>query len=322
MAAFSKKPVTIQEVRRLLTLTFAIALLTLTGCGTTPPETDAFVTSPNVSAMAPLVNGGLRYGNRLTGNIYEVDKDGHGSQTPIATVNVSTANGNGLVGLAVDSNNGTFAAWTNAVGALTVGQVAPGPTRVIWSGPILSAPNSGGQLTFSPDGRLLVALADNAAKIYNSSGDVNTTTPSSAHANDGELLTLDPSGDASQLPNAISTGWVNPIAAYSGDNVLWVADNKAPAAGTLAQGGDNGPTGAVTNLAPADQPVGIAPYDTNEELALCFGGNHELKRFLLNDGTEALPDHVLAHDCAYGVVELHDGRLAYATVNGIRTTVL
>ena len=79
------------------------------------------------TALAPLADGGLRYAERVTGRIREVSADGRLRAEPVALVAVVSDGQRGLLGLAVDQFDRTFAAWTRPDGRLVVGQVAGGP---------------------------------------------------------------------------------------------------------------------------------------------------------------------------------------------------
>ena len=282
------------------------------GCGTANAATKPFVAAPFASAMVATTDGGLEWAAGNTGEIYAADKFGHTTSTPVGKVSVLAGDNTAVTGLTVDSSGHTFAAWIDPQSRLTVGQVAPGATRILWQGPVVGTTNVGGRLLMSTYNRLVLSVGNLGAPAQDSD---QTSI-------NGKLLTLDPNGAATQQPNVVSTNWVDPTGiAYDQGNAIWVADDNPDGKGRLARSGDTGTTGQVTYFNVHDQPVGMAAY-SEEEMAVCFAGNHELKRYLLSDGIEALPGRVLANDCEYGVVQLKDGRLAYAAKTGIRVTTL
>ena len=82
------------------------------------------------AAMAALADGGLLYGERLTGRVVRVDTDG--ATEVIGVVSVSTeGEQRGLLGLAVRGDD-VFVSFTGASGRLQVG-VLGGDT--VWEGP-------------------------------------------------------------------------------------------------------------------------------------------------------------------------------------------
>jgi hypothetical protein len=292
-------------------LLLTIVLVTGSGCGTDAAQTQPFTSSSFVSALTAAPDGGLQWANGSTGQISSADKSGHAGAI-VGKVDTLTLDNTAVTGLVVTPDNKTFAAWIDPQSRITVGRVDSQSTHIIWQGPLVSPSNVAGSLTVSPDGRIVVGIGANAV----------AANDSRANAVNGKLLSLDPNGDSSQLPNSISSGWMQPTGiAYSADNVLWVADYDPHGKGHLAVAGTNGPTGQITNFSPTDHPVGLTAYG-DQEMAVCLSGNHQLKRYLLSDGVQALPGRVLANDCQYGVTQLKDGRLAYATSTGIRVTVL
>ena len=153
------------------------------------------------AALASLAGGGVRYGEHLTGRVREVDAAGQLLVAPVAEVAVRTGGQRGLLGLSVDGSDRTFATWVRmADGRIVVGQVAPGPTRLVWEGPESSRLANGGHLEFAPDGTLVVGIGDlQAGRLVDDPDRPN-----------GKLLRLDPDGAPDQRPATISTGWNNP----------------------------------------------------------------------------------------------------------------
>lgn len=245
-------------------------------------------------AMAPLPGGGLRYGERLTGRVREVDGRGRLRPEPVAEVEVSTPGQRGLLGLAVDDRGRTFAAWTDPGRVILVGQVAPGPVRVLWRGPQSSRIGNGGHLELSPDGRLVVGV-----------GDLQRGDRS------GQLLALDPDGSPGQEPEVVSSGWNNPFAfGFSPSGELWVADN-APGEEPERLARVGGPVTEVPGKQIA--PAGLAAV-SDGELVLCAYLTKELTLYAVDTGRL----RKLADGCRTGVVRLPGGDLAYANEDEIR----
>lgn len=171
-------------------------------------------------ALAVLDDGRVAVGERRAGRVLALSPD-PGSATPpevLATVDVDPgAEGQrGLLGLAALGDR-LFAAWTRAGdGRLVVGQVVPGPTRLVWEGPASSDLANGGHLVVTADGRLVVGVGDLRRPDL-------VDDPA---APNGKLLALDPGGPPGQAPTVLSGGWNNPFAfTTTADGVLWVADN-------------------------------------------------------------------------------------------------
>jgi len=254
------------------------------------------------AAMAALPDGGVLFAERLTGRIRRVDADGRVDPVPVAAVEVSTRGQRGLLGLAVAGDGRVFAAWTDARRRLLVGEVAPGPRRIVWEGPPTARRANGGRLAFAPDGRLVIGIGDllQAARV----DDPMTVN--------GKLLALDPGGAPDQIPAVVSQGWNNPFAfAFAPDGTMWVADN---APGTqperLTRADIRGP---VTELPAETAPSGLAVDDAGR-LLVCGYASRRLLRYEVVDGRGQRPE-MLADDCRLGVVVLNDGRTVYATEN-------
>ncbi len=251
------------------------------------------------AALAALPDGGLRYGERLTGRIREVDGEGRLRPEPVAQVDVSNEGQRGLLGLAVDDQGRTFAAWTDPEGMIVVGQVAPVPVRILWRGPASARVGNGGHLVVRRGGVLGIGL-----------GDLERGDRS------GRLLALDPDGSSGQEPQLISSGWNNPFAfAFSPGGSLWVADN-APGEDPerLVRVGPGGQP-AFTRELPGRQiaPAGLVAL-SDTQLVLCAYLPGQLILYDLERGRERR----LADGCRTGVIPLSGGDLAFAGNDEIR----
>ena len=264
----------------------------------------------SAAAMVALPGGGLRFGERLTGQIREVDPGGRLLPQPVATVTVSTGGQRGLLGLAIDATGRTFAAWTRPDRRLVVGQVAPGPERLVWLGPETTRLANGGHLVVTPDSDLVVGIGNLQARAR----------VSDPNAPNGKLLRLDPDGTADQLPDVISSGWNNPFAfTFTPSGALWVADNAGRGqAERLARGDVAGQPTSVTPLRGTLAPSGLAAID-DDNLALCGFVSRRLDAYdVARAGRARRSTLPLATNCAIGVIRLADGSLAYANRTSIR----
>lgn len=292
-------------MNRFLALITGIVISTgISGCGTTEARTNTFVSVPKVTAMLGLPDGSLRYAT-AGGAIFDVDKDGRGSSQPVTTV--AEANEHGVLGLVADEKQRTFASWIDVnTNTLTIAQIAPGSLRVIYRGTEKAATDTGSRLAVSAENRIVVAF-----------------TPQNGTS---RVLSVDPDRNDDQQANAISVNW-NHLGglAYAAGHVLWVVDNGTAAneknGDRLSRITTDGPTGNVTNTDANENPVAMTRYG-DTELVVCFAKTGTLQRFLINDGIHAIAGRVLARDCASDVVQLHDGRAAYATPTEIRVSQL
>ena len=281
-------------------LAAALVVLPLAGCGDGPPQGRLLVSdADSPAALAALPDGGLRYGERLTGRVREVDGRGRVRPEPVAQVEVSTDGQRGLLGLAVDRRDRTFAAWTDRSGTILVGQVAPGPVRVVWRGPPSAPIGNGGHLELPPDGRLLVGI-----------GDLQRGDRS------GRLLAVDPDESADQDPEVVSGGWNNPFAfGLSPSGELWVADNAPGREPERLVGIRRGGEVFFSTELPGAQiaPAGLVAL-SDSELVICAYLTGRLMRYEVGSGRL----RTLAEGCRTGVVQLTTGHLAYAGEDEIR----
>ncbi|MEO7557260.1 MAG: hypothetical protein ABIV94_11725, partial [Acidimicrobiales bacterium] len=149
------------RVRRAAGLIAAVVVLGACGGGSTPAigRTQSFAPAVvDVAAMVALPDGGVRVGVRSTGVIEDVSPSGTVGPV-IAQLDVRADGQRGLLGLSVDASGRTFASWTRPDGRLVVGQVAPGPTRIVWEGPPSADFATGGHLA-PVGGRLLIGIGD------------------------------------------------------------------------------------------------------------------------------------------------------------------
>jgi len=282
---------------------FVAAVLMGTGCGGDDDPGTVLTSAEFPAALVALPDGGLLYGERLTGRIRRVDANGVVEPDPVATVDVSTQGQRGLLGLAAEGER-VFAAWTDVDQRLVVAQVAPGSARVVWVGPDTTELANGGRLAFAPDGRLVIGIGDlQAPALVNDPNPVN-----------GKLLALDADAGPEQVPDVVSGGWNNPFAfAFTPTGDLWVADNSPGEDPERLTRGDG--SGPVTELPTATAPSGLAATDGGD-LLVCGYVSGQLLRYEVVDG-RAERRTVLADDCRLGVVVLDDGRIVYAAENSL-----
>ena len=262
------------------------------------------------AAMAPLVTGGLVFGEKDTGRIRVADAEGTVQIDDVARLQVSAEGHRGLLGLAVDIGERVYAAWTRPDHRLVVGRIGPGGHELVWRGPRVPEEAIGGHLAFTPNCELLIGVGDMGEPDLVSDPD----------APNGKILGLSPLGPPDQEPEIHSTGWHNPFAfTFDGLGRLVVADNAPGDSGErLAVARRDGPARVVT-LTRETAPSGIALTESGD-LAVCGYVSKELRLHEVNDDGSLSPEgELLATDCSLGVVTLSDGRLAYATQDAIKT---
>lgn len=306
---------TIVAMRRSLAAAVAplILAMSVSGCGAeAAARTSTFVRATGSAvAIAPATKGGLRFADGSSGDVYDVDSSGQRSARPLAHLDIEGGSARGVLGLAVDAHDRTFASWVDRQHHLVVSQVAPGPVRTVWTGPdVAGAPRPSGRMTFTPQGRLLVTTGSDGA-------------PRSKEQAHGQLVTLDPDRGTDQLPNILSTGWVAPGGvAFAAGDVLWMVD--APGGSShdeLFRPGNGSPNGRAIDVGAAGSITALTAYGEQEVVA-CDGATGDLRRFLIQDGTTAVAGRTLAKDCKGGLAQLHDGRIAYSNGSEIRVTAL
>jgi Glucose / Sorbosone dehydrogenase len=257
-------------------------------------------------ALAPLPDGGLLVGERLTGAIRRISAEGDLSE-PIIQVDVQAGptDQRGLLGLAVAGDR-TYGAWTRAAdGHIVVADLTDGLERLVWEGPASSDLANGGHLALLPDGRLVIGIGDLE----------DPDRAADPDAPNGKLLALDPTGSPDQDPAPLSEGWNNPFAfVVTHDGAIWVADN-APGDDPETLGrGDR--ASATTNLPGRRAPAALVEIDP-DHLGLCGYLDGELRIVGLNDGHPRL-DGTVATGCRTGAVSLSDGRVAVSDGERVR----
>lgn len=285
----------------------ALLCIFLAACSSKVPESKELL---EVVQVGPVIAVGdtIRFGERVTGAVRDVDTNGELRGGPVTTLEVAAGGRKGLLDLALEGER-TYASWVDRQDQLVVGQIAPGGTRIIWKGPSGAPDNLGGALEVSPGGRLALAIGD-------------MQRPDAARdpaAYEGKVVTLDPDGTETQRPNIVSKGWVDPGGiAYDANEHLWVVDNGDDES-YLSRAGVDGPVGTSTKLGSDVAPADLEMFG-DSELVVCERNTRRLERYLINDGVEAIPGRLVAEDCAGGVAELNDGRLVYATDTALKIT--
>lgn len=257
------------------------------------------------TAMVALSNGGLLYGER-GGPIRSVSPDGDLRAGPVATVDTApgTDDQRGLLGLVRDDEGRLFAAWTRADDArLVVGQVDPGPQRLVWEGPPSADMANGGHLILDDDGRIVIGVGDLTEPE-------RVDEPDAPH---GKLLALDPDGEPAQRPVVLSTGWNNPFSfTFTGDGALWVADNAPPSrAERLARADLDARPTSVTELEENTAPSGVASLG-GDRLAVCGFVSRDVRVYDIAARPAVEDEEARLDGCRLGVVAMADGRLALA----------
>lgn len=256
------------------------------------------------AAMAALPDGGLLYGERLTGRVIRVDADGAAEVIGVVPVSIEGEQ-RGLLGLAVRDGQ-VFVSVTEPSGRLQVERLDGG---VVWEGPPSETRANGGRIAFAPDGSLVIGVGD----LLDPEAAADPAAPN------GKMLALDPDGTPDQQPVTLSSGWNNPFAfAFATDGTLYVADNVGGAGDERLAIGNQGPRPVVLATLPPDSvPSGLA-VTADGEVAVCAFLERTLRTYRVVGGV-AIPDAApLATDCSIGVVALAGGGLAYADESTIR----
>jgi streptogramin lyase len=253
------------------------------------------------AAIAVLDDGTIRYGERLTGQIRDLDPDGELVAEAVAEVDVEVEGHGGLLGVAVDERERTFASWTNEDGFLVVAQVAPGDERMVWEGPSSPGRNIGGRIAFAPDGRLVIGVGD----LQDPDAVVDPAVPN------GKMLALDPDGPPEQDPETISGGWTNPFAfGFGPDGRLWIADNSDGGAERLTLGDLDARRNPITELPEGTAPSGLTV--DGSDLYVCGFTSRRLLHYRINDDRAARQGGPIATNCSLGVAAHPSGDLIYA----------
>lgn len=266
------------------------------------------------AAMAATPDGGILFGERLTGDIRRVSPEGEVSEA-VAHVEVSTdGEQRGLLGLTVDAKERIVAAWTDVDPdrTLLVGQVAPGPIEILWRGPPTAERANGGRIAlWRADGDALLVGVGN---LLDPAAAARPDTPN------GKFVIVDRGSGPAQRPATLSAGWNNPFAfTVTSKGAVWVADNAGGEGAERLARADEGPmpTRITQPLqAPHSAPSGLAALD-EDTMLLCTYGTRELQEWSVVD-REARFLRTLADDCSLGVIVLADGRVAYANEQQIR----
>lgn len=263
-------------------------------------------------------DGALFYGERTTGEIRLVRRNGELAAESLASVDVvADDQQQGLLGLARLTDGRLFAAWTRAEdGKLVVGEVGGDleEPRLLWIGPDSVPQGNGGHLEVSPRGKIVIGVGDAGA----------TELIDDPEAPNGKMLALDPDRGTRQTPEILSSGWRNPFAfAYDDFGRLWVADNAGPGTPERIGLGDEEDTSIIElneNLAPAAL-VSLPDGD----LGMCSYLTGEMRRVRVDlgdrpgeDPTASLSADVILEPCTVGAVVLDDGSTVFATPTEIR----
>jgi hypothetical protein len=293
-----------------------VVLVGLAACGRADPDPEvAFETEATIRfdagaepvALAARRDGSVLVGERRTGRIREITRDGELLPEPVAQVAVtsSASDQRGLLGVAVDGER-IYAAWTRAGdGRIVVAELTGEDQRPIWEGPVSSDRANGGHLAVLGDGRLLVGIGDLEQPDQ-------LREPDAPH---GKLLVLDPSRDAGRRPTALSSGWNNPFAfVVATDGEVWVADNAPGESPERIGRGDT--DGERFELPGRRAPAALVELEPGT-LGLCGYLDETLT---VVDVTGERPD--LRDDtgtpCRTGAVTLADGRLAVSDGERVR----
>ena len=283
--------------------------------------------APSPAALAVAPDGGVIYGERLTGRIVRLNADLVAPGTVFATVDVPVAadiadSQRGLLGLVVDPADGTrvFASWTRARdGRIVVGQVSPAGTRLVWEGPMSAQVANAARLVWR-DGRLIMSVGD-----LNRGQPPAESTPGVATDWRGTIISLDPAGPASQVPTVLSSGWNNPYALTVGsDGDLWLGDNiGGGCCERLAHLPMNGAS-VITEL--GDDQHEIVPAALvqlgPDRFGVCSFFTQQMLGVDVVDGRLEQPGAPEFDGCSIAAVRLDDHRVILATESTLSVGVL
>lgn len=282
-----------------------VLVLGAMGCDQAPLRRDPVLPARFPVALAATGDGGLLYGERVTGNVRRIDPDGRRRDAPMAHVDVSTDGQRGLLGIAT-AGDALYASFTEAGGErhIVVARLLPTYAEV-WRGPPSRRLANGGHLAWDRGRRrIVVGIGDlQAHRLVDEPTAVN-----------GKLLLLDPTQPPDQRPQVLSAGWNNPFAfTVLADDSVWVADNIPGEVGErLARGDRRGRPTQVRRLPRNTVPAALAALGP-DQLLLCSFANEQLTRYRI-DGTrpERTGGPIHAPRCATGVA-LTDGVVWTAT---------
>jgi hypothetical protein len=260
-----------------------------------------------------LPDGGLLYGERLTGRIRRIDPAGGLAERAVASLPVvgATDDQRGLLGLARTGDGRLFASWTGIDGRLVVGDVSAenaGP-RILWSGPMSADQANGGALAVASDGRLLVGIGD---LLADRRLDTDPRVPNR------KILELDPGGAPDQMPRVISTGWNNPYAIAIVDGAPWVADNAGGRAPERIGRADRPARRSATLRDDHETvaPAGLVDLG-GRRLGVCGFVSGRLDEYSIGGDRAVRTGRVVGRPCRLGAAVLHDGRLVTLTPSSI-----
>lgn len=266
-------------------------------------------------APVALPDGGLLYGERLTGRIRSVSARGVLASEPLAVVAVRAAldDQRGLLGLARTNDGGLYASWTRAEdGRLVAGEIMAGGggVRLVWVGPVSADRANGGAIAVGLDGKLLIGIGDLLA---------DRSVSEDPSAPNRKVLALDPHGAADQRPGVLSSGWNNPYAlVVAPDGVPWVADNAGGRARERIGRADRPARDSVpvSRNRNTIAPAGLVAA-SSRRLGVCGFVSGRVEEIRVVRGVPSPTGRVLGRPCATGVALLTDRRLVTLTVNGV-----
>lgn len=294
-----------------------LASVALAACGSTgarPHASPIWVRARMPVGLLALPDGGVLYGERLTGAIRGVGPDGTPARGIFGRVRVAgeATDQRGLLGLVRAPGGRVFVSWTRRSDArLVVGELRDdAEPRLVWIGPVSADRANGGSLAILPDGRLMIGIGDLRA---------DRALADDPSVPNRKILTLDPDAPSTQRPLVLSSGWNNPYAiVVTTSGVPWVADNAGGRAAERIGRADR-PAADATAFPRSKLPIAPAGLvDLGQSrLGVCGYVSGTLTEVGARSGAADPTGRLVARPCELGAAVRPDGRVVTATIDAL-----
>lgn len=255
----------------------------------------------------------LLWATRGTGTVRRglLTADGVGAGQVIAELDVAPGPSGGVRGLAATADGRVFASFVREHDRrLVVAEIGLTRPRVVWRGPRVGGRLAGGGLGVLAGGRLVLGVGDQGRDV----------AASDARSILGRVVTLDPSGPASQAPHRLSRGWHDPTALAVGRaGHVWIADRASGDDAERLGRADRPRAGAVRSPFRRG-PVALAVGDGGKMLLVCGRRSGRIDRTRVRGVVAGSEPEVLRARCRYGIAVV-DGRVYVSDDAGIIRSV-